>query len=182
MSTKNKEFPTCSSSAGVKSFLMLKVFLISSGVLPAQFKFHSLSKLGKQKLTLDHVGNSLAGHIQETLKIKTWIFGNIYLLRLKIKVVRYKVIWKRRGGYNWRSCDTEYLDIEVVGCQDQLKESSLVHLKKENTHKHATHLDLDSVQPSESQHPRWRCHPSSFLCSRHPQVEVGRPATYLKSS
>ena len=80
-------------------------------------------------------------------------------------------------------CDVkEPLDIEVVGCQDQLKESSLVHLKKENTHKHATHLDLDSVQPSESQHPRWRCHPSSSLCSRHPQVEVGRPATNLKSS
>ena len=29
-------FQTCSSSAGVKSFLMLKVFLISSGVLPDQ--------------------------------------------------------------------------------------------------------------------------------------------------
>ena len=27
---------TCSSSAGVKSFLMLKVFLISSGVLPGE--------------------------------------------------------------------------------------------------------------------------------------------------
>ena len=129
MSTKNKEFPTCSSSAGVKSFLMLKVFLISSGVLPAQFKFHSLSKLGKQELTLDHVGNSLAGDIQKSLINKYNVHSTLFLMK------------GREGCF-------VYLDIKVVGGQDELEESPLIHLNNSIMYKNNLFFHYMYVRPS----------------------------------
>ena len=88
-------FQTCSSSAGVKSFLMLKVFLISSGVLPDQIIHYQdweqtpyywwyltqiIHHQGTEQIeqTLDHVGHCFTGHIKEAL-VKV-IFMIVYFL------------------------------------------------------------------------------------------------------
>ena len=87
----------------------------------------------------------------------------------------------------------EPLNVKVIGCQDQLKECSLINLRqkigqvlnkgcqrvsKEMTPQAASH------GPSENLHPRRKCRQSSSPCSHRPQGVGGHPVNhcFIKSN
>ena len=69
-----------------------------------------------------------------------------------------------------------YLDIEVVGCQDQLKESALVNLAKKLVKTEQMYV---RGKPLGNLRPKRKCHLFSSPCSRRPLGVGGHPENLI---